>query len=128
VCYLPIPLVAISVAIAISVGITVTVMLVVMPAVSHHAPIGNPDIERTFQTEGDERIPRNPHCSTPDLAAMNGSDNCTYEAVVAPRFNTVGICVDSIAHARTPLMTPTFQQRTVSAPDVYRMLIPPLGP
>ena len=45
-----------------------------MPAVSRHAPIGNPDLERTFQTEADDRIPRNPHRSTADLAATGITD------------------------------------------------------
>jgi hypothetical protein len=68
-----------------------------MPAVSHHASIGDPNIERTLQTEANDRVPRNPHGSTANLAATNGSNDCTYEEftdlvkVVRPRFNTVGI-------------------------------------
>jgi hypothetical protein len=88
-----------SVSIAASVIIAVTIIVVVMPAVSRHAPIGDPDLERTFQTEADDRVPRNPHRSTADLAATDGSNDCTNEAVVAARFDTVGICLDGIAHA-----------------------------
>jgi hypothetical protein len=73
--------------------------------VSRHASIGDPNIERTLQTEANDRVPRNPHGSTAKLATTDGSNDCTDEEftdlveVVRPRFNTVGICFDGIAHA-----------------------------
>jgi hypothetical protein len=95
------------VTIAASLVIAVTVIIVVMPAVSHHTSIGNPDIERTFQAEADDRVSSDLDCSTADLTATNGPNDRTYDAVIAPRFSTVRIRLDGIAQ---PFATATPQQ------------------
>ena len=72
-------------------------VIVVMPSVPGHTPVGDPDLKQTLQPKSNHGIPRNPYRSTPGLTAVNRSDDGAHDTVVAPRFDAIRIRFDCVA-------------------------------
>ena len=67
------------------------VIIVVVPSLSLHTAIRNTDIQWPVKPETEWRISGNSDSPSANLAAIDGSDNRSNQAVVARRFYAIGV-------------------------------------